>query len=79
VKCECFLFEVWSRECFIEVYINNQCKIVIIYIIHYGKFIHLSKIAYFAVQCHSDLILVREAALATNTEHWNSLNIWVNM
>ncbi len=22
--------EVWSRECFIEVYIDNQCKIVII-------------------------------------------------
>ena len=22
---------VWSRECFIEVYIDNQCKIVIVY------------------------------------------------
>ncbi len=25
---------VWSRECFIEVYINNRCKIVIIYLSH---------------------------------------------
>ena len=23
--------KVWRRECFIEVYIDNQCKIVIVY------------------------------------------------
>ena len=23
--------KVWSRECFIEEYIDNQCKIVIVY------------------------------------------------
>jgi hypothetical protein len=28
-ECEHLLKEVWSRECFIEVYINNQCKIII--------------------------------------------------
>jgi len=31
VKRKRFLFEVWNRECFIEVYINNQCKIIIVW------------------------------------------------
>ena len=25
--------KVWSRECFIEVYIDNQCKIIIVSLI----------------------------------------------
>ncbi len=33
MKREDLLNEVWSRECSIEVYIDNWCKIVIIYMV----------------------------------------------
>jgi len=28
---QALVFKVWSRECFIEVYIDNQSKIIIVY------------------------------------------------
>jgi hypothetical protein len=32
-----FLKEVWSRECFIEVYGDNRCKIIIVNVYHSQK------------------------------------------
>ncbi len=35
---ESAFFKVWSRECFVEEYIDNQWKIVIVYyVLGYGR------------------------------------------
>jgi hypothetical protein len=33
-KVQAHVFKVWSRECFIEVYIDNRSKIVIVYLVN---------------------------------------------
>jgi hypothetical protein len=30
MKVQALIFKVWSRECFIEVYIDNQSKMLIV-------------------------------------------------
>jgi hypothetical protein len=41
MKAHVLIFEVWSRECFIEVYIDNQSIIIIIVILKLTIFITL--------------------------------------